>query len=276
MLVHLRGLTLPLAYFFTKNNLRRGERDGKGKFVKFYLTLDYFFDKAKRKIEHYRKVSEAHKGKKPSQKELEHLRKIGLKKGNIPWNKGLRGEEYIKHFGGKHSMLGKKHSEESKRKMSLAHKGVPHPWNEAQRKKIPIAIKKALKGKKCPWVSERNKRPEFVAKVLKSLQKRPTSIEKRFIDIIQKHSLPFEYVGNGRRIIGSRCPDFVHSQNPKKVIEVFGTYFHSPEVNKKVHPSRTYSGTTQYYSQHGVDCLIFWDHELENEQAVVDTVRRWC
>lgn len=265
---------MPLAYFFTKKKLRVAIRNDSGKFVKFYHTLDYFFDKARRKIEHYQKVSQAMKGKVLP---IEVRHKISeSKKGSVPWNKGLHGEEYIKHYDGKHPMLGKKHSEESRRKMSLVHKGVPHPWNEAQRKKIPIAIKKALKGKKRPWLSERNKRPEFVAKVLKSLQKRPTSIEKRFIDIIEKHSLPFEYAGNGRRIIGSRCPDFIHSQNPKKVIEVFGTYFHSPEVNKNVHPSRTYDGTIQYYNQHGVDCLIFWDTQLENEQAVVDTVRRWC
>jgi len=86
----------------------------------------------------------------------------------IPWNKGLSGEEYLKHFknghpkGNKgkkfpkdkypnHGLRGKTLSEETKKKMSLAHKGKSKPWAKdcgkvTRFKKGQIPWNKGLKG----------------------------------------------------------------------------------------------------------------------------------
>lgn len=83
----------------------------------------------KHKLSSIRKISKAHKGKKLSN---EHRKKISNSlKGKKAWNKGLSMPEYVKekisrNRKGKPSsmgMLGKKVSEKTKLKMSLAHKG---------------------------------------------------------------------------------------------------------------------------------------------------------
>lgn len=240
-------------------------RDRKGRFFKFYPTLDYFFDKARRKIEHYVKVSEALKGRRVSDEIKEKISQS--KKGQTPWNKDLHGQDYLKHFGGKMPMQGKNHPEETKRKLRDSHLGKKYgPWNEAQREKIP----KALKGIKRPWLSKRNKDPAFISKVLNSLSRRPTQAEVRLIEIIEKNRLPFKYTGNGRKIIGSRCPDFINTKNPNHVVEVFGEYFHSPQLNKNVVYERTFDGTMHYYKAHGIHCTIIWDYELDDEKRVIN------
>ena len=39
----------------------------------------------------------------------------------------------------------------------------------------------------------------------------------------------YKYVGDGKRIIGGMCPDFIHQDGTFKVIELFGDYWHKGE-----------------------------------------------
>lgn len=52
--------------------------------------------------------------------------------------------------------------------------------------------------------------------------------EKRFIELCRKYHLPFRYVGDGSRWIGSYNPDFVEENGRKLVVEIFGEYWHNP------------------------------------------------
>jgi hypothetical protein len=67
-----------------------------------------------------------------------------------------------------------------------------------------------------------------VEAALKGLMKRPTSIEKKVLEVISKFFLPYKYVGNGSFWITSMGkhinPDFLHNTN-RVVVEVFEDYW---------------------------------------------------
>ena len=60
--------------------------------------------------------------------------------------------------------------------------------------------------------------------MLKGLLCRPTNFEKKIILLIQKYNLQFDYVGDGRVLIGYKNPDFINKKE-KIIIEVFLNYF---------------------------------------------------
>lgn len=89
-------------------------------------------------------------------------------------------------------------------------------------------FKEKIKGLMSGYSKERWENKEFkektIRKVLKSLLKRPSSFERRFIDYFNKNKLNFEYVGNGIFFINGLNPDFINKER-KIVIEVFYSWF---------------------------------------------------
>lgn len=99
---------------------------------------------------------------------------------------------------------------------------------------------------------------------------RPTLAEKTFISFCEEYDLPIRYVGDGKIIIGGRCPDFIH-RTEDKVIEIFGSYWHSA-ANSRVKPCYHYQPTLEHYKRCGFDCLVLWDYELDDKQLVSNKV----
>lgn len=110
--------------------------------------------------------------------------------------------------------------------------------------------------------------------MLTGLIRKPTSPEQKIIDLIQEHQLPLRYVGDGKIIIGSLNPDFVSTNGPPKVIEVFGRVFHEPNSSfrKEIPWYQQYWGRMAYFSQRGYDCLILWDDEIGEDKLVLDKI----
>lgn len=125
----------------------------------------------------------------------------------------------------------------------------------------------------------RFKDENYAKALFKAIAKKPTHPEKIWQEIaIEKHSLLFEYTGNGGVVIGNKCPDFVHLTK-KIVVEVFGYAFHSPlfTFRKTMPYHQTYKGTMEHYKKHGYKCVIFWDRDLERkdaEQFVLSVLRK--
>lgn len=85
----------------------------------------FYVKKSQQKRRHFcskKCMSKSYLGKIPWNKGKKCLWVKGFKKGNIPWNKGKTGI-FSREIKNKISRLGSKHSKETKRKMSLAHKG---------------------------------------------------------------------------------------------------------------------------------------------------------
>jgi len=78
---------------------------------------------------------------------------------------------------------------------------------------------------------------EYREKVIKSILigslKRPTSLEKQMIEIINKYKLPYKYVGNGSFLIGYKNPDFININGEKKLIEVGNVFHHQGDYKEK-------------------------------------------
>ena len=110
-------------------------------------------------------------------------------------------------------------------------------------------------------------KPETWSNWLKGTSRRPTSCEKEFIQIVEENDFPFRYVGNGAFNIGTMCPDFIHNNDQKKVIEVFGDYWHTKGGRDGEEERK------EKLKKLGWECLVIWEHELKNKDYVTDQVR---
>lgn len=131
-------------------------------------------------------------------------------------------------------------------------------------------IRKAATGRKKNWVNNHffenaNKDPVFIRKRLKGLIKKPTKPEREMISLIEKLKLPYIYNGNGRALIGTFCPDFMHLYE-KKVIEIFGRAYHDPLVSWfKVPSYQKERPRIAIYLKNGYKCAIIWEDEIKED-----------
>ena len=185
-----------------------------------------------------------------------------FKKGHTPWNKGLRGI----HISPKTEF----------KKGHIPHnKGKPHPYGHRWKKgKHPSPRTEIKKGQhlspSTEFTSEKMKKlfdtPEkkarMIRKLMQAMRKKPTKPEKKFMHFIEKHSIPLEYVGDGKFFIMEFNPDFVN-KNMKIVVEVFGDYWHNlPQVKKRD------ARKLKIFEQNGWQMIIIWEHELKNENMI--------
>lgn len=77
------------------------------------------------------------------------------------------------------------------------------------------------------------------------------------LDIFLQKLLPneYKYVGDGQFFLGSKNPDFLNMNNKKKIIELFGDYWHKNDKPED---------RINYFKQHEYDCLVVWDSELND------------
>jgi hypothetical protein len=149
-----------------------------------------------------------------------------------------------------------------RQKLSLKRKGWKHIKNPEEVKK---KISQTLKGRKFTEehkrkLQQRWKDVDFKNKaietIMKSCKKKPNKVELKFEKLLND-VLPneYRYVGNGQFFLAGKCPDFLNVNGKKKVIEVFGDYWHKGE-----NPSELIN----HYRTYGFDCLIVWEHELKD------------
>jgi len=139
--------------------------------------------------------------------------------GHIPWNKGKKGIMVTAWLKGKkvdrdvYPKMGhfRKHSEETKRKISLKNKGNQFWLGKKHKLESIKKMREAHLGKKLT--------KEHIRKAL--CRRKISSLEKRVLVVIKKYNLPYKFVGNGKFFIERKCPDFVNTNGEKKAIEVY-------------------------------------------------------
>lgn len=204
-------------------------------------------------------------------------------------SRGTRKKLKEKNSGENCYWYGKKRSAEARAKMSESHKGktlnASHrkkigeaqkgkTYSKEVRRKISGAIKEYYENnpERCNEISERMKgennpakQPEVRKKMLSI--RRPTSIERRIINIRDEFDLPYEYVGNGEFWIKNMNPDFVNTNDKKVVIEVLGDHWHTPEE---------FEERKERMAEYGWSCIGIWGHELENcsDREILQLFRR--
>lgn len=98
-------------------------------------------------------------------------------------------------------------------------------------------------------------------------QESPNGLERKVISIIDNNKLPFKFVGDWSFMLGSKCPDFVHVGSSKKLIEVFGDYWHKGE---------DIGIREDYFSKYGYEMLVIWEHEVnENPDEVLIKIQEF-
>ena len=187
-----------------------------------------------------RKISKANTGKKHTE---EHNRKVSeAKKGKPSWIKGLTKEtsesvrrQSEKVSGKNHPFYGKQHKEETKKELSEIVKSL---WRD----------------------------PVYVEMMLKARRVEPNKPEKYLLEILNNLFLN-EYAYNGNFSAGitiaGKVPDFVNINGQKKLIELFGDYWHKgedPQIR------------IDLFKEYGWDCLVIWEHELKDIDAVINKV----
>jgi hypothetical protein len=200
---------------------------------------------------------------------------------------------YVSHYRGKprpkkwreniaKALRGKKRPEEVKKKVSETRRlrcklGLIVPWNKGRKgvqkswikglDKSDPRIKKIMK--KRTWVYAHKKLKQlfqnpkwkswWLKRSINAHAVKPNKLETKLIVIIEKCGFPLTYVGDGQVTIGGKCPDFIESNGGKKIVEVFGEYWHK-RSNMPWH--QTQEGTLKVYRQYGYDCLILWENEV--------------
>lgn len=240
--------------------------------------------------EHKRKISEGSRGKKISKetrRKLSETRKRLFYEGKLKsWNKGKPRSNSTKR---KISLSNKGRiiSEETKKKISKTNKG--RIVSEETRKKLsenngmkrPEIKEKHLLacrseerrrkiGIKISIISRKRwKNPDYAERVIKNILKatrlRPTKPEIELNSLLNNlFPNEYKYVGDGEIIINGKNPDFIN-ENQKKIVELYGDYFHNPKFFPK---TQSESERIETFSKFGFSVLIVWEHELKNTEIL--------
>lgn len=228
-------------------------------------------------VEHRARISAAGKGKRHSNEtktKISHSLK-GRPSGMLGKHHSLetRGKMSAKMMGNQNPLgchrsketvakiiagqKGKKVSEETRAKLSASLSGRPLP------DEVKVKLRDAML-KKC-------QDPDFIAARMLAQGIKPNRAELYLQSILDKH-FPGEwgYTGDGQFIIGGKCPDFANVNGRKEVIELFGNYWH----NTNKFPNRLdQKQMIKHYKRYGFLCIVIWEEELDNEEALVEHIR---
>jgi G:T-mismatch repair DNA endonuclease (very short patch repair protein) len=110
--------------------------------------------------------------------------------------------------------------------------------------------------------------PEKSLRLIKTISRNgpnvPESIVKEILD--KNYPGKYEYIGNGRYVIGIYCPDFIYYKK-NKIIEVFGDYWHRNSNPQK---------RIDYFASFGFECLIIWEKEIKtNIESVTEKIKNF-
>jgi very-short-patch-repair endonuclease len=100
-------------------------------------------------------------------------------------------------------------------------------------------------------------REKVIKNSLKGLRKRPTLLEKKMIELIEIHKLPFTYCGDGSLLVGFKNPDFVENNDKNLCIEV---------ANRFHHQGNWKEGRVNHFKKYGWKCLVIWWDEIFSDK----------
>lgn len=117
---------------------------------------------------------------------------------------------------------------------------------------------------------------EFQRKRFKATIKHPNKQEAKLRGMLDYH-FPghWKFAGDGEVILGSCSPDFINVNGQKKVIELFGCWYHGCPTHRKArhvpwHQSET--GRQAIFARYGFTTLVIWEHELSDEASLIQKV----
>ena len=118
---------------------------------------------------------------------------------------------------------------------------------------------------------------DYIRKVYKGLNARPTKPEEKLITVFNKHLPELQYNGDFRLgvSLARLIPDFININGIKEVVEVFSVRFHIGNVPDNLKEETR----VERYNKLGYKCLILWAKDIiqmseEEILAKVNSFRR--
>jgi hypothetical protein len=215
------------------------------------------------------------------------IEKIAKKtRGKRSPKKGLSWEEQYgieraKEIREKASKVKKGHklTQEHKNKISIALKGHKKPkLSQKQKEQISLTLKELWKQSEYADYMKKSRRPgfdnkqyrkkrselskrlwkdsDFVKKQMQARGARPNKYEQK-LETILNEIVPneYKYVGDGQFIIDGKCPDFLNINGKKKLIELWGGYWHKGQNPQD---------RIDIFKPFGFDTLVIWANELND------------
>lgn len=228
---------------------------------------------------HNSRIDHGMKGKKHSKETREKMSVNG--KGKIPWNKGLEGLKGSWEKGTKPETLthkGCKHSEETKKKMSQIkiNQGLTEAfkigkeWSKNNNPNHGMGGKhhseetkaKIRKKIKRLWKNEDYSNMMWEARSIK-----PNKPETFILNLLEDlYPGEWKYTGDFSFMINGKNPDFVNVNGQKKIIEVFGDYWHDGDNPQD---------RIDIFKPFGYNTLIIWEHELEDIYSLIKNIKEF-
>ncbi len=153
--------------------------------------------------------------------------------------------------------MGRKPTAETRKRLSEVKKGILNPnfgkkYTKEEKKNLSQKLKKL-------WQN-----PDFASRqiflTMKGNRIKPNKPEEYLINLLNKIlSDEYKYVGDGQFILAGKCPDFVNINGQKKIIELYGDYWH-----KNDNPQ----DRIDLFAGYGYQTLIIWEKELRNQKSL--------
>ena len=162
-------------------------------------------------------------------------------------------------------MKGRKHTEETRRKMRENHADFTgRKYSEETKRKMRKPkheghAEAVSEGLRRMWANMPEK--EKSKRIKKSLICCSPNNQEAVLGQLLERLYPKEwkFVGNGQVVIMGKCPDFININGQKKIIELFGNYWHRGQNPKD---------REEIFKPFGYSTLVIWEKELRNKEEL--------
>ncbi len=226
-------------------------------------------------MESIKKISDSKKGHRSHRKGLQLIEEYGCEKAEEIRKKNSVTQKKLYDTGKKIATkfwTGKKFTNYHRQKQSEKIKEYysKHDiWNKGLTKDFNESIKSMSDKNSCIikklW-ENKDYREKQIKAILNATIEEPNESEKKLFDVIQNNNLPYKYVGNGEVIIGFKNPDFINVNGEKKVIELYGDYWHRNDNPQD---------RIDHFKKYGFDCLVIWERELKNKDSLFEKLKEF-
>lgn len=166
------------------------------------------------------------------------------------------------------SRTGRKFSEEVKKKMSAARKGIV--FSEEHKRNLSIAkqnMPEEVKKNISLTVRELWEDINYQKKQREARNISPNKTEINLGNILNKlFPKEYKYVGDFQFWLGGKNPDFMNINGQKKLIELYGDYWHKGDNPKD---------RINHFKQYGFNTLVIWESELRNLITVENRLKEF-
>jgi G:T-mismatch repair DNA endonuclease (very short patch repair protein) len=101
----------------------------------------------------------------------------------------------------------------------------------------------------------------------KALNLHPNIPEKTVINLLNElFPKEYKYVGNFKFWLGGKNPDIMNVNGQKKLIEVFGDYWHRGENPQN---------RIRHFKKYGFDTLVIWEKDIKNDDNLMKTLNKF-